>query len=178
MFWNKRIQLNELDKAIALSINVSVLQLENHNFLNLLTNLIETYAIDASNVHLEITETVMIKNLEYLSKVITQIKKIGVHISIDDFGTGFSSIAVLKELSVDYIKIDKSFIDNISTQSKGESIVSAVTKMSHMIGCKVIAEGVEQEEQLAMLDKLTVDQYQGFLFSKPVNFSEAIKLIS
>ena len=171
-------QLNELDARIALSINVSVLQLENHNFLALLADLIETYAVEPSNVHLEITETVMIKNLEYLSKVITQIKNTGVHISIDDFGTGFSSISVLKELSVDYIKIDKSFIDNICDYSKDESIVSAVTKMSHMIGCKVIAEGVEKKEQLIILEKLSVDKYQGFLFSKPVQLSEAIKLIS
>ena len=171
-------QLNELDRTLALSINVSVLQLENHHFLTLLTGLIEKYAIEASNVHLEITETVMIKNLEYLSKVITQIKNIGVHISIDDFGTGFSSIAVLKELSVDYIKIDKSYIDNICDRSKDESIVSAVTKMSHMIGCKVIAEGVEKKEQLAILESLSVDKYQGFLFSKPIRFSEAIKLIN
>lgn len=171
-------KLNEANSAISLSINVSVLQLENHNFLDLLINLIKIYAIKASNVHLEITETVMIKNLAYLSKVIAEIKNTGVQISIDDFGTGFSSISVLKELSVDYIKIDKSYIDNICDHSKDESIVSAVTKMSHMIGCKVIAEGVEHECQLALLESLQVDNYQGFLFSKPIRFTEAIKLIS
>ena len=171
-------KLNVVDDNIALSINVSVLQLENHHFLALLTGLMTTYAINSKNVHLEITETVMIKNLRYLSKVITEIKNTGVQISVDDFGTGFSSISVLKELSVDYIKIDKSYIDNICDHSKDESIVSAVTKMSHMIGCKVIAEGVEKTEQLELLESLNVDKYQGYLFSKPILFSEAMRLIS
>ncbi|MEL0639700.1 bifunctional diguanylate cyclase/phosphodiesterase [Pseudoalteromonas aliena] len=170
-------KLNEVDPSIALSINVSVLQLENHNFLIILTDLLKKYAVTPSNVHLEITETVMIKNLVYLSEVITQIKETGVRISIDDFGTGFSSISVLKELSVDYIKIDKSYIDNICEHSTDENIVSAVTKMSHMIGCQVVAEGVENVAQLALLKTLHIDKYQGFLFSKPVKFTDAIKLI-
>ncbi|MEM5511290.1 bifunctional diguanylate cyclase/phosphodiesterase [Pseudoalteromonas sp. AS84] len=170
-------KLNAVNSNIGLSINVSVLQLENHNFLELLVGLLNTYAVQPNNVHLEITETVMIKNLPYLSKVITEIKNTGVRISIDDFGTGFSSISVLKELSVDYIKIDKSYIDNICECSKDKSIVSAVTNMSHMIGCQVIAEGVESPAQLTLLQSLQIDKYQGFIFSKPVRFADALKLI-
>ncbi|MBB1387331.1 bifunctional diguanylate cyclase/phosphodiesterase [Pseudoalteromonas sp. SG45-5] len=170
-------ELNAIDSSVALSINVSVLQLENYKFLSLLTSLIKTKAVIASNVHLEITETVMIKNLAYLSKVITQIKETGVRISIDDFGTGFSSISVLKELSVDNIKIDKSYIDNICEHSTDQNIVSAVTQMSHMIGCQVVAEGVENSAQLALLKSLSIDKYQGFLFSKPVKFTKALQLL-
>ncbi|GAA60669.1 diguanylate cyclase/phosphodiesterase with PAS/PAC and GAF sensor(s) [Pseudoalteromonas sp. BSi20652] len=171
-------KLNAINSGIGLSINVSVLQLESHNFLGLLTGFLSKYAVKPKNVHLEITETVMIKNLPYLSKVITEIKNTGVRISIDDFGTGFSSISVLKELSVDYIKIDKSYIDNICECSKDKSIVSAVTNMSHMIGCQVIAEGVENTEQLKVLKSFYIDKYQGFLFSKPVKFDQALKLIN
>jgi len=171
-------KLNEVDDNVALSINVSVLQLENYNLLHLLTNLIATHQVNPNNIHLEVTETVMSKNLSYLSKVISEIKNTGVRIAIDDFGTGFSSISVLKELSVDYIKIDKSYIDKICDHSKDESIVSAVTKMSHMIGCEVVAEGVESQSQLSLLAKLNVDKYQGYLFSKPIKLSEAITLIS
>ncbi|MBB1332062.1 bifunctional diguanylate cyclase/phosphodiesterase [Pseudoalteromonas sp. SR44-5] len=170
-------KLNKLDNTIALSINVSVLQLESHDFIIFLKNLLNRYCVNTNNIHLEITETIMIKNLVYLSKVITQLKSIGVRISIDDFGTGFSSISVLKELSVDYIKIDKSYVDNICEHSKDKSIVSAVTKMSHMIGCKVIAEGVERNDQLALLKGLEVDSYQGYLFSKPVKFEQALELL-
>ena len=170
-------KLNKLDNTIALSINVSVLQLEGHDFIIFLKNLLNLYCVNTNNIHLEITETIMIKNLVYLSKVITQLKSIGVRISIDDFGTGFSSISVLKELSVDYIKIDKSYVDNICEHSKDKSIVSAVTKMSHMIGCKVIAEGVERNDQLALLKGLEVDSYQGYLFSKPVKFEQALELL-
>jgi diguanylate cyclase (GGDEF)-like protein len=169
---------NDVNADIALSINVSVLQLENYNLLSLLTNLITTHQVNPNNIHLEITETVMSKNLSYLSTVISEIKNTGVRIAIDDFGTGFSSISVLKELSVDYIKIDKSYIDKICDHSKDESIVSAVTKMSHMIGCEVVAEGVESEYQLSLLAKLKVDKYQGFLFSKPIKLAEAVQLIS
>ncbi len=171
-------KLNAVNSKIGLSINVSVLQLENHKFLEFLVGLLNRYAVKPYNVHLEITETVMIKNLPYLSKVITAIKNTGVRISIDDFGTGFSSISVLKELSVDYIKIDKSYIDNICECSKDKSIVSAVTNMSHMIGCQVIAEGVESPAQLTLLQSLQIDKYQGFIFSKPVRFADALKLIS
>jgi len=170
-------KLNAVNSNIGLSINVSVLQLENHNFLDFLVALLNRYAVKPYNVHLEITETVMIKNLPYLSKVITAIKNTDVRISIDDFGTGFSSISVLKELSVDYIKIDKSYIDNICECSKDKSIVSAVTNMSHMIGCQVIAEGVENSAQLTLLQSLEIDKYQGFIFSKPVRFDQALSLI-
>jgi len=171
-------KLNAVNSNIGLSINVSVLQLENHNFLDFLVGLLNRYAVKPNNVHLEITETVMIKNLSYLSKVITAIKNTGARISIDDFGTGFSSISVLKELSVDYIKIDKSYIDNICQCPKDKSIVSAVTNMSHMIGCQVIAEGVENTAQLKLLKSLKVDNYQGFIFSKPVRFDQAFGLIN
>ena len=171
-------KLNVVNSNIGLSINVSVLQLENHNFLEFLVGLLNRYTVKPYNVHLEITETVMIKNLPYLSKVITAIKNTGVRISIDDFGTGFSSISVLKELSVDYIKIDKSYIDNICECSKDKSIVSAVTNMSHMIGCQVIAEGVENTAQLTLLQSLKIDKYQGFIFSKPVRFDKALALIN
>ena len=171
-------KLNTENENVGVSINVSVLQLENHKFLGLLVGLLSKYGVKPCNVHLEITETVMIKNLPYLSKVISEIKNTGVRISVDDFGTGFSSISVLKELSVDYIKIDKSYIDNICECSKDKSIVSAVINMSHMIGCKVIAEGVESTDQLTLLQSLHIDKYQGFIFSKPVIFDKALALIN
>lgn len=119
----------------------------------------------------------MITNIDKLTNRIIQAKKVGVMISVDDFGTGFSSIAVLRNLQIDFIKIDKSYIDNICSCEKEESIVSAVTKMAYTIGTKVIAEGVEDKDQLNVIRDSDVDLFQGYLFSKPVSIQDALYLL-
>ena len=163
-------RVNQRYPEIAISINVSAIEFENDEFIDYLDFLIHQHAIITRNVHLEITETAMISNLGKLSDVIKRVKEMGIMISVDDFGTGFSSISVLKNLSVDFIKIDKSYVDDICTDEKDQSIVSAVTKMAHTIHSKVIAEGVEYADQLALLRASDVDFIQGYLFSKPVTF--------
>ncbi|WP_165313592.1 putative bifunctional diguanylate cyclase/phosphodiesterase [Vibrio ziniensis] len=170
-------EINKTYPKVSISINVSVIQLEDDDFIRYLQFLINRYSINPANVHLEITETAMISNIEKLTHRIIQAKDAGVMISVDDFGTGFSSIAVLRNLQIDYIKIDKSYIDDICSCEKDESIVSAVTKMAHTIGTRVIAEGVETNDQLALLGQSEIDFYQGYLFSKPVSFIEAIHLL-
>jgi diguanylate cyclase len=162
--------VNQRFPNISISINVSVIQFEDEKFLDYLHFLINQFSVEPRNIHLEITETAMITNLDKLTSVITHAKAIGVMISVDDFGTGFSSISVLKNLRIDYIKIDKSYIDNICIDEKDQSIVSAVTRMTHAINGKVIAEGVEHSEQLDLLARSEIDLYQGYLFSKPVAF--------
>jgi len=171
-------KINRQYPKISISINVSVIQLEDDGFLDYLQFLIHRYSVNPINVHLEITETAMISSIEKLTQRIVDAKELGVMISVDDFGTGFSSIAVLRNLRIDYIKIDKSYIDNICSCDKEESIVSAVTKMAHTIGTQVIAEGVESEEQLLTLGQSDVDYYQGYLFSKPVSFNQALSILN
>ncbi len=171
-------EINRISPDVSMSINVSVIQFQEEDFIETLDSLIDEYNINPNNIHLEITETVMIENLEKLTNVILETKKRGVLISIDDFGTGFSSIAVLKSLNVDLIKIDKMYIDHICENSKDFNIVAAMTKMSHLIGCKVIAEGIEFSNQLECLTNVQVDYYQGYYFSKPVPGDEAIGLLS
>jgi len=170
-------KINKTYPTISISINVSVIQLEDDGFIQYLQFLINRYSVNPTNIHLEITETAMITNIEKLTNRIVQAKKTGVMISVDDFGTGFSSIAVLRNLQIDYIKIDKSYIDNICSCEKEESIVSAVTKMAQTIGTRVIAEGVENKNQLTLIERSDVDFYQGYLFSKPVDFKEAICIL-
>jgi diguanylate cyclase (GGDEF)-like protein len=169
--------VNQRYSAISISINVSVIQFEDESFLDYLKFLIAKFLVNPKNIHLEITETAMITNLDKLTKIIMYAKKIGVMISVDDFGTGFSSISVLRNLQIDYIKIDKSYIDNICLDEKDHSIVSAVTKMAHTIGSKVIAEGVESTDQLALIAKSDIDFYQGYLFSKPVTFDAMLSML-
>lgn len=170
-------EINQHLPHISMSINVSVIQFEDEHFLDHLRKLLSEYDVRVENIHLEVTETAMIRDLEKLSYVISEIKKMGVRISIDDFGTGFSSIAVLKSLNVDYIKIDKTYIDDICHDEKDRSIVSALTKMSHAIDVKVIAEGVEDESQKTLLSDYDVDFYQGYLFSKPMQKDDALTLL-
>ncbi|MCA2017287.1 EAL domain-containing protein [Vibrio tritonius] len=163
-------RVNQRHPQVAISINVSAIEFEHDEFIDYLDFLIHQYSIITQNIHLEITETAMISNLARLSNVIKRLKNKGIMISVDDFGTGFSSISVLKNLSVDFIKIDKTYVDDICSNEKDQSIVSAVTKMAHTINSKVIAEGVELPEQLAILRSSDVDFIQGYLFSKPVSF--------
>ncbi|XAW88380.1 bifunctional diguanylate cyclase/phosphodiesterase [Vibrio sp. CDRSL-10 TSBA] len=170
-------EINQHLPHISMSINVSVIQFEDEHFLDHLRKLLSEFDVRVENIHLEVTETAMIRDLEKLSYVISEIKKMGVRISIDDFGTGFSSIAVLKSLNVDYIKIDKTYIDDICHDEKDRSIVSALTKMSHAIDVKVIAEGVEEESQKTLLSDYDVDFYQGYLFSKPMQKDDAFNLL-
>ncbi|MBR9873503.1 MAG: EAL domain-containing protein [Vibrionaceae bacterium] len=166
--------VNKMHPYISISINVSVIQFEDETFLDSLKLLIEQYSINPKNVHLEITETAMITNIDKLTQSILSAKEIGVMISVDDFGTGFSSISVLRNLKIDYIKIDKSYIDNICLHEKEQSIVSAVTKMAHTIGTKVIAEGIETQDQLDSIAQHSIDFYQGYLYSKPISYKEML----
>lgn len=170
-------EANDRNPDISMSVNVSVIQFEDDSFLDYLAFLIEQYSITPHSIHLEITETAMISNLTKLTRSIKRAKEIGVMISVDDFGTGFSSISVLKNLSIDYIKIDKSYIDNICTDDKDLSIVSAVTRMTHAINAMVIAEGVEDNDQREILHRHDIDFYQGYLFSKPVSRDNMLTLL-
>ncbi|MCE0495890.1 putative bifunctional diguanylate cyclase/phosphodiesterase [Vibrio salinus] len=171
-------EINKINSNVSMSINVSVIQFQDDEFPAFLDFYVKKYQINPANVHLEITETVLIENLEKLSNAISEIKKRGILISIDDFGTGFSSISVLKSLAIDFIKIDKIYIDNICNEGKDKSIVEAVTKMSHLIGCQVIAEGIEEQSQLEKLIDIEADFYQGFYFSRPVDIDKALAFLN
>lgn len=152
-----------------MSVNVSPIQLKNPNFIFTLQNLVKQYNIVPQNLEIEITEGVLIENKEDTVNLLKQIRDMGIGISLDDFGTGYSSLSYLQILPITTLKIDKSFIANI-TASDGveanitDSIVSMVTKM----GLDTIAEGVEHNEQLELLKKIKCQNIQGFLRGKPM----------
>lgn len=152
-----------------MSVNVSPIQLKNPNFIFILQNLVKQYNIVPQNLEIEITEGVLIENKEDTVNLLKQIRDMGIGISLDDFGTGYSSLSYLQILPITTLKIDKSFIANI-TASDGveanitDSIVSMVTKM----GLDTIAEGVEHNEQLELLKKIKCQNIQGFLRGKPM----------
>jgi len=159
-----------------IAINVSASQLLMGDFGDLVERILASNQLMPSQVDVEITESVMMKNFELNGEnevsCLSRLQHKGLEISIDDFGTGYSSLAYIKHLNVDRIKIDKSFIDDIATQSEARSIVSAIIVMGHSLGLKVLAEGIETPNQLDILKKLGCDEGQGYLFSRPLPAKE------
>ena len=153
-----------------MSINVSPVQLKEKNFLPMLQSITEKYGVNPSHIEIEITEGVLIENTEQVIAILDKVKQLGFGVSLDDFGTGYSSLRYLQILPLTTLKIDKSFIQNI-TESDGisaeitNSIISMVTKM----GLDTIAEGVEKNDQLALLKSLNCKNVQGFLRGKPMS---------
>ena len=119
-------------------------------------------------LELEITEGSIMKDPDYAASILRKLKSVGIKIAIDDFGIGHSSLAYLKKLPIDYLKIDKSFIADITSDSDDASLVMSIITLSHNLRLKVIAEGVESEEQLRLLRLLKCDLWQGYLCSEPL----------
>jgi diguanylate cyclase (GGDEF)-like protein/PAS domain S-box-containing protein len=153
---------------IPVAINVSAVELRHTGFLNEVSRVLMQSGLNPQYLELEVTETVAIHgDSEGIADLIA-LKDMGVRLSIDDFGTGFSSLSYLKRLPIDTIKIDKSFVRDIKTDANDAAIITAIIKMSHSLNFKVIAEGVETAEQLAFLKDYDCDEMQGFYFSKPL----------
>ena len=119
-------------------------------------------------LEIEITETLAMSNVERTIERLTELAELGIRASIDDFGTGYSSLNYLKRLPIQKLKIDQSFIRDIATDADDRAIISAVTAMAHSMNIRVLAEGVETEEQMTFLDATRCDEIQGFLFSRPL----------
>lgn len=160
--WNNKSQ-----KAISVSVNLSARQLHDSNILSDIENALNASGLDPSLLELEITETMVIEDMDLVIARLDAIRKIGVRISVDDFGTGYSSLIYLKRLPVSTVKIDKSFIDDVPGTTDGENLIKAVISMSHSLNLSVVAEGVETKEQLDFLAEYNCDEIQGFLLGKP-----------
>jgi EAL domain-containing protein (putative c-di-GMP-specific phosphodiesterase class I) len=132
--------------------------------------------IQASHLEIEITESVLMTDIEETMVVLRAFKDAGLRIAIDDFGTGYSSLSYLKQFPVDYLKIDRSFVANIHTDGDDAAICAAIVAMAKKLNLMVIAEGVESEEQLFFLREQGCDQVQGFLFAKPMQADELARL--
>ncbi|MDX8399401.1 MAG: EAL domain-containing protein, partial [Gallionellaceae bacterium] len=138
------------------------------NFVDQVRNSIQQHGIDPSLLKLELTESMLLEDIEDIIATMSALKEIGVSFSLDDFGTGYSSLQYLKRLPLDQLKIDRSFVRDIATDNSDKAIVSTIIAMAHSLGLNVIAEGVETEPQLQFLLDTGCTQYQGFMFSKPI----------
>lgn len=160
----RRADMNDL----CVAVNMSATQFGDDRLLKQVEHAIRMARIDPAMLTLELTESVLMHDTEAALARLEAIKEIGVRTSLDDFGTGFSSLAYLRRMRIDELKIDKSFIDPLPEQSDSAAIVRAILAMSHSLGMDVVAEGVERVEQLAFLREAGCDVFQGFLRSKPV----------
>jgi EAL domain-containing protein (putative c-di-GMP-specific phosphodiesterase class I) len=150
---------------LTMAVNVSHIQLREPDFIEKLTNILEDTQVDRHALELEITESIASDDIDTTIRKLNEIRRLGVQISIDDFGTGFSSLSVLRHLPASSLKIDKEFIDEIIAD---EHIARMVINLGHNLGMTAIAEGVERQEQLARLKELGCDTVQGWLYSPAI----------
>ncbi len=161
----------------AISINVSLVQLTALDFVDRIKEIILEEGIDPSMLAFEITESMLMCSMEHGENLLRQLKDFGVRVVLDDFGSGYSSLNYIRALSIDTLKIDKSFIDGICTDGKSKYIIQLILNLAEKINLEVVAEGVETEEQLNMLRSFSCPIIQGFYFSKPIPEPEVLNLL-
>ncbi|MDP3617260.1 MAG: EAL domain-containing protein, partial [Rhodoferax sp.] len=154
--------------AVRIAVNVSPLQLRNRGFIAEVEQAIGIDKQAAAGLELEITESLIMEDVEHSIASLRALRAMGISMAIDDFGTGFSSLSYLTKLPVDTLKIDRSFVLDMTATPEGLALVSTIISLAHALKLKVVAEGVETEEQARLLHLLNCDEMQGFFFSKPV----------
>jgi diguanylate cyclase (GGDEF)-like protein/PAS domain S-box-containing protein len=159
-------------EKLRMAVNVSTLQFERQDWVETIAAILNASGVPPSALELELTETVVMKNCERAAERLAQLRALGISSAIDDFGTGYSSLKYLQHLPIDTLKIDQSFVRNLDPLSDGESgngaIVRAIVTLAQQLGLRVVAEGVETNEELELLRRLGCDLVQGYLFAKPM----------
>ncbi|MBS6501511.1 MAG: EAL domain-containing protein [Clostridium sp.] len=164
-------------KLVPISVNVSrVTLIEDDTFITKLNDIINNYNIDTRLLEIEVTERVMLKDTNKIISVIKEIKDLGIKVSLDDFGSGYSSLTILKNLPIDTIKLDKLFLDKKDILEKGKIVIESIINMANRLGLEVVAEGVEYFEQAQVLKNLGCEIVQGYLYGRPTNISDFEKL--
>jgi EAL domain-containing protein (putative c-di-GMP-specific phosphodiesterase class I) len=163
--WNK-----SLNPSLRMNINISCRQFRDENFINMLRQIVNETSVNPKNLTLEITESLFLEDDEGGTLLLLQeIRSLGLAISLDDFGTGYSSLSYLKRFPIDIIKIDQSFIQDLSENTSDQSLVKAIISMAQSLNLKVVAEGVETLDQLHFLQAQGCDTVQGYLYCKPAS---------
>ena len=154
---------------IVVSVNVSARQFRQESLVQTVAEVLRDTGLDARYLELELTESMVMHDAPQLVAMLDQLKDLGVQMSVDDFGTGYSSLSYLKRFPVDRLKIDRSFVEHIASDADDATIVRTIIALGHNLGLKVVAEGVESEEQLRFLRSNLCDEAQGFLMGRPVS---------
>ena len=172
----EKINRNSKEKIIV-SVNISPVQIMDKDFMTTIKSIFKETGVCIDCIGVEITETVLLKNIEENIKKIKELKDMGIIISLDDFGTGYSSFNYIVKLPLSIIKIDRSFINGMDLQDEYTKILRLIIESAHSLNLPIVAEGVETEEQLEKLKQMNVDYIQGYLFSKPLEEEDALKLL-
>ncbi|MGK7950057.1 MAG: EAL domain-containing protein [Xenococcaceae cyanobacterium] len=173
--WHIKYNLNP---PLKISVNLSGKQLQKPNLVERITKILKETELDGQFLKLEITESILMDNLEVATNILLALREKKIQLSIDDFGTGYSSLSYLHRFPVDTLKIDRSFIDQIQSNQDNSAIVKAIVTLAHLLNMDVIAEGIETNSQLAQLKLLKCEHGQGYYFSKPLTKEEAEELIA
>ncbi|MDP4144620.1 MAG: EAL domain-containing protein [Bacillota bacterium] len=160
------------NRPVRVAVNLSVSQFQQKNLVNYIESILKLTGLDPKWLEVEITESVVVNNFDRTIKILGKLKDMGIMVSLDDFGTGYSSLNYLRMLPLNALKIDKSFIKGLCSQSKESLIASSLINLAHGINLKVIAEGVENADQYNILKRYGCDEVQGYYFSKPVSANE------
>lgn len=168
-------QLNKQSLSIAVAVNISAINLKDRQFPESIREILKKYHVKASQLSLEVTETAMMDDPARALDILKQLNAIGIRLSIDDFGTGYSSLAYIKQLSVQEIKIDRSFVMEMDNSKSDAIIVQTTVNMCHDLSLEVVAEGVETETASASLQKMGCDYLQGYYFSRPLPFKQLVE---
>jgi diguanylate cyclase (GGDEF)-like protein/PAS domain S-box-containing protein len=166
-------QIGVVDDDFYISVNLSAHQLQEIDLVDTVSRALEASGLPPEGLVLEVTESTLIENLAITVPRLLALRSLGVRLAIDDFGTGYSSLSYLADLPINFVKIDKSFVDRIATGTEGSAVVRGVIDLSRAMGFTCIAEGVEQEVQRQILEGLGCDFLQGYLFGRPANESDA-----
>jgi EAL domain-containing protein (putative c-di-GMP-specific phosphodiesterase class I) len=153
---------------IRVSVNLSVHQLRQGKLVSLVRQVLDETGLMPEYLELELTESQLLDSVEHIISTFQQLRELGVKLAIDDFGTGYSSLSYLKRFPVDYVKIDQAFIRGLNEGTEDAAITRAIIAMAHSLDLKVVAEGVENAEQLSFLRAHDCDEVQGYLISRPV----------
>lgn len=172
MEWQKKYSYN-----LILSINISSIQYARADFVPKIISTVNKYGMDPSNLELEITESVLINDFKLVISKMHELRDFGIKVSLDDFGTGFSSLSYLRGLPINTLKIDKSFVDNLITDDASRIITESIISMAKKLGYETVAEGVETKEQMDYLESVSCDLIQGYYLGKPLSAKELEEIL-
>jgi EAL domain-containing protein (putative c-di-GMP-specific phosphodiesterase class I) len=162
---------------LRVAVNLCARELVDERLVAVVADALTAADLPPESLELEITETVMMRDVAVTARILDQLKIVGVRLALDDFGTGYSSLSQLGALPIETLKIDRSFVAGMTDKPSDAAIVAAVVGLGHELGMKVLAEGVETDEQLAMLRGHGCDELQGYFFGRPLPPDEAAALI-
>jgi EAL domain-containing protein (putative c-di-GMP-specific phosphodiesterase class I) len=159
------------------AVNIAARQFEIPDLDERIVSILQKSGLSALHLECEITEGTLMQNPENALRMMQRLRERGIHLALDDFGTGYSSLAYLKRFPINTLKIDKAFIDDIATSAEDRHMAQAIITIAHNLGLKVVAEGVEHENQLSILRRYKCEMLQGYLYSKPLNAARFERLL-